>query len=148
MSNEIDLELEQIKMKRIQQLMAVKDSPTYGIPEGIIHLTDANFDTHLKQYNDIPIFIDYWADWCRPCKLVAPVIDALEKRYRGKMIFAKLDTDRNPHTAQRHRIYSIPTFHIFYQGKIIDAFSGALPGQQFEMKIVNVLNKLKKNIEE
>ena len=99
---------------------------------------------YMNEYKDIPIFVDYWAEWCGPCKRVAPFIEALERKYRGKMIFAKVNTDEEQQIAMRYRIMSIPTFHIFYQNKIVNQFVGALPAQQFEAQIINTLKKLKK----
>lgn len=148
-----DLELEQLRLKRMQQMMAQKPSPDQlaqqkpqgpQIPTGIVHLNDQIFDMYLQEYKDIPIFIDYWAEWCGPCKRIAPVIETLEKKYRGKMIFAKVNTDEEQMLAQRFRIMSIPNFHIFYQMKVVDNFVGAIPAQQFEARIINVLKKLKK----
>ena len=146
-----DLELEQLRLKRMQQMMAQKPDPKVQqqqqgpqIPQGIVHLNDQIFDMYLNEYKDTPIFIDYWAEWCGPCKRIAPVVEALERKYRGKMIFAKVNTDEEQSIAMRFRIMSIPTFHIFYQGKIVNHFVGALPPQQFEAQIVNTLKKLKK----
>lgn len=146
-----DIELEQLRLKRMQQMMAQKPNPEQlaqqkgpQIPTGIVHLNDQIFDMYLQEYKDIPIFIDYWAEWCGPCKRIAPLIEALERKYRGKMIFAKVNTDEEQMLAQRFRIMSIPNFHVFYQMKVVDNFVGALPAQQFEAHIVNVLKRLKK----
>lgn len=147
-----DLELEQLRLKRMQQMMAQKPDAQAQvpqqqgpqIPQGIVHLNDQIFDMYLNEYKDTPIFIDYWAEWCGPCKRIAPVVEALERKYRGKMIFAKVNTDEEQSIAMKFRIMSIPTFHIFYQGKVVNHFVGALPPQQFEAQIINTLKKLKK----
>ena len=147
-----DLELEQLRLKRMQQMMAQKPTPEQiakqnqgpKLPEGIVHLNDQIFDMYLQEYKDTPIFIDYWAEWCGPCKRIAPLVEALEKKYRGKMIFAKVNTDENQSLAMRFNIMSIPNFHIFHNMRIVDNFIGALPAQQFEAHIVNTLKKLKK----
>ncbi len=144
-----DIELEQLRLKRMQQMMAQKPNPEEiqqgpKIPTGIVHLNEQIFDQYLQEYKDIPIFIDYWAEWCGPCKRSAPIIEALERKYRGKMIFAKVNTDEEQRLAMRFNIMSIPNFHIFYQMRPIDNFVGALPAQQFEARVVNVLKRLKK----
>ena len=147
-----DLELEQLRLKRMQQMMASRPNPDQQqsqnkgpqIPTGIVHLNDQIFDTYLQEYKDTPIFIDYWAEWCGPCKRIAPLIEVLEKKYRGKMIFAKVNTDEEQRLAMRFNIMSIPNFHIFYNMRIVDNFVGALPAQQFEARIINVLKRLKK----
>lgn len=146
-----DLELEQLRIKRMQQMMAQKPDPNAQavqqgpkIPEGIVHLNDQIFDMYLQEYKDTPIFIDYWAEWCGPCKRIAPLIETLERKYRGKMIFAKVNTDEEQGLAMRFNIMSIPNFHIFYNMRVVDNFIGALPAQQFEAHIVNTLKKLKK----
>ncbi|MFW9993103.1 MAG: thioredoxin [Candidatus Odinarchaeota archaeon] len=139
-----DNELESLKKKRIEQFTSGNvESNVIKIPKGVVHLTDANFAEFLKKYSDVPVFIDYWAVWCRPCQMVAPTIEKLEEKYRGKMIFAKLNTDENPRTAQSLGIYSIPTFHVFYKGKIADTFVGAMPYGAFEKRIQQSLNKVK-----
>ena len=144
MSDNTDLELEKLRLKRMQQFLSTEsqNKTNLKIPDGIVHLTDSNFEIFLNDYSDMPIFVDYWAEWCQPCKRVGPIIEALENRYRGKMIFAKLDTDRNQITARKHNIYSIPTFNIFYKSNLIDTFSGALPGQKFEERVKNILKRV------
>ena len=145
-----DIELEQLRLKRMQQMMAQRPSQEEienkgpQIPTGIVHLNDQIFDQYLQEYKDTPIFIDYWAEWCGPCKRIAPVIETLERKYRGKMIFAKVNTDEEQRLAMRFNIMSIPNFHIFYNGRVVDNFVGALRAQQFEARIVNVLKRLKK----
>jgi thioredoxin 1 len=148
-----DIELEQLRLKRMQQMMTVKQTMAKQeeeknkgpqIPQGIIHLNDQIFDPYLTEYKDTPVFIDYWAEWCGPCKRIAPLVETLEKKYRGKMIFAKVNTDEEQSLAMRFNIMSIPAFHIFYNLKIVDQFVGAIPAQQFEARIINILKKLRK----
>lgn len=147
MTNGHDLELEQIRLKRMKQLLikspktTIENAQHDDVPTGIIQLTDRNFDLYLNEYSNIPMLIDYWADWCQPCKKISPIVEALERKYRKKMIFGKINIDHNPHTSQKYGIRSIPAFNIFYQGQIIDSFVGAIPGHQFETKIINALKK-------
>jgi thioredoxin 1 len=82
----------------------------------IVHFTDANFnDTVLKA--EKPVLVDFFADWCGPCRMVAPVIDELAKSYDGKMVVGKLDVDANPGVAGKFGVMSIPTVILFAGGK-------------------------------
>ncbi|MHA2298022.1 MAG: thioredoxin family protein [Candidatus Hodarchaeales archaeon] len=138
-----DNKLEELKKSKIKNITGGDSKP--NVPKGIVHLTDANIAQFLNKYSNVPIFIDYWAVWCRPCQMVAPTIEKLEKKYRGKMIFAKLNTDENPRTAQEMRIFSIPTFHVFHERKVIDTFVGAMPFATFDKRIEKVLGKINSN---
>lgn len=135
-----DLELKKIRLKRMHSLVQAKNTPAgMKIPNGIIHINDANFE-QVTQKSSIPVFVDYWADWCGPCHRVAPILESLEKRYRGKMLFTKLNVDENPITSKkRFQIQSIPTFHIWKEGKIVDQFMGALSAPQFEARVKHAL---------
>lgn len=75
----------------------------------VVHLTDATFTDELKKAGDMPVFIDFYAEWCGPCKMAAPVVDKLSGEYDGKAVIAKLDVDSNPETAQKFGVMSIPT---------------------------------------
>ncbi|MHA1170195.1 MAG: thioredoxin [Candidatus Hodarchaeales archaeon] len=139
--SDTDQELEILKNSKMKQFIKEKSTKqTMKIPNGIIHLNDSNFINVIKN-SKIPVFVDYWASWCRPCMMVGPTIEKLEKKFRGKMLFAKLNTDENRITSQRMKIFSIPTFHIFYQGKTIDSFVGALPESVFQNKIEKAIKK-------
>lgn len=78
---------------------------------------------------------DFWADWCAPCKVMAPIIEELAEKYEGKMKFAKVDVDANPITSQQFGIMSIPTFLITDKGKVIDVLIGSMPKKMFVEKI-------------
>ncbi len=81
-----------------------------------VAVTDSTFDEMvLKSAN--PVLVDFWATWCRPCQMVAPILEELTQDYAGKLTIAKLDVDQNQQTAQKYRVMSIPTMIIFKQGK-------------------------------
>lgn len=94
-----------------------------------LHLTDATFTTEVLQSN-IPVVIDFWATWCGPCRMIAPIIEEMAKDYDGKAKICKLDVDNNPDTATQYGIRSIPTVLIFKSGKVVDSVIGAVPKQQ------------------
>lgn len=112
------------------------------IPEGIQEITDGTIDDFINNEYDLPVFIDLWAEWCMPCKRIAPVIKQLEEEYRGQMLFAKLDVDNNTETASKYQITSIPRFIIFYNGQVRDSFVGALAKEKFKQKIDQVLEEI------
>src|SRR5678815_3021704 len=96
-----------------------------------IHLDDETFARTVAE-SQVPVFVDFYADWCGPCKMMAPSVDALAAKYTGKAIIAKLDTDRAPVTAQQFGIRGIPTSIVFANGKEATRASGALPFPQLE----------------
>ena len=91
-----------------------------------IHVSDANFKSEVLD-SSVPVLVDFWAPWCGPCKVIAPVIEELAKEYEGKFKIAKLNTDENPNIAMEYRIMGIPTLGIFVNGKMVDQLVGAYP---------------------
>ncbi len=91
-----------------------------------LEITDANFDTEVIN-SDKPVLIDFWAVWCGPCKLIAPVVEEVAKEYEGKFKVGKMDIDNNPNVAMKYGIRSIPTLLIFKDGKVVDQIVGAVP---------------------
>lgn len=89
-----------------------------------IMITDANFAGEVEN-SKIPVLLDFWATWCPPCKMIAPTIDALAKELAGKVKIGKLDVDKNPRTASKFRVQSIPTLIIFKNGEEVDRIVGA-----------------------
>jgi thioredoxin 1 len=92
-------------------------------------VTDANFGAEIEQHAGVAV-VDFWATWCGPCRLIAPVVDQLAAEYAGKVKVAKLDTDANPHTMTRFGIRSIPTLLFFRDGQVVDRVVGAIPKGQ------------------
>ncbi|HSG63870.1 MAG TPA: thioredoxin [Gammaproteobacteria bacterium] len=96
-----------------------------------VTLTDASFDTEVLE-SDKPVLIDFWAAWCGPCRMVAPVIDALASEYDGKAKIAKLNVDENPEVSRRFNIRSIPTLMVFKDGELKETAVGVRPKPQLE----------------
>ncbi len=97
-----------------------------------VALTKDNFDA--KTANGV-VLVDFWAEWCGPCKLIAPVIDELAKDYEGKATIAKVDVDSNPELAQKFKIQAIPNLKILKDGKIVDEIVGVAEKADIEKKL-------------
>jgi len=91
-----------------------------------IHVTDSAFEKTVLQ-SSLPVIVDFWAPWCGPCKMVAPILDKLAREYAGKLLIAKVNTDENPEWATRYGIQGIPTMLFISGGKIVHRQVGALP---------------------
>ncbi len=98
-----------------------------------IEVNDGNFDQTLKE-NHL-VLVDFWAEWCGPCRMVAPVIEELASEYQGKVTVAKLDVDANPQTAMKYRVMSIPTIILFKNGEPAEVLVGAQPKRNFEARL-------------
>lgn len=94
-------------------------------------VTDATFDK-IVGGSDVPVLVDFYADWCGPCKIMAPVLDAVAQARAGSVVVAKLDTDRNPSIAGRFQIASIPTLIVFRGGREVGRELGAIPRPRLE----------------
>ena len=90
-----------------------------------IDITDATFEDEVVK-SDRPVLVDFWADWCAPCKIIAPLVDELAEEFEGKVKFTKLDVDSNPKTATSYGIRGIPTLLIFNGGQPVDQVVGAV----------------------
>ncbi len=99
----------------------------------IVVLSDENFYSSVKSQS--LMVTDFWASWCPPCKMMAPIIEELSQKYEGKITFAKVDVDKNPLTSQQFGILSIPTFIVTDRGKVLDVLVGAMPKEEFENEL-------------
>jgi thioredoxin 1 len=97
-------------------------------------VNDQTFETEVLQA-DTPVLVDFWAPWCGPCRMVAPVVDEIAGQYQGKLKVVKLNTDDSPNTAVRFQIMSIPTLLLFKNGKAVEQIVGAQPKQALVSKI-------------
>ena len=98
--------------------------------EHVKHITDDSFEQDVLQAPG-PVLVDYWAEWCGPCKMIAPVLDEVGKEYAGRLTVAKLNVDENPKTPPRYGIRGIPTLMLFKGGQLAGTLVGAHPKAKF-----------------
>ena len=112
-----DKELEKIKEEKIKKMLDQAKA-------GVTKLNSSNFDSVIS--TDKPVLVDFWADWCMPCRMMAPVMDELAQAYAGKAMFGKVNVDENSQIAGRYGIMSIPHFLIFKNGTLVEKIVGAV----------------------
>jgi len=95
----------------------------------ITHVTDENFEREVLQ-SPLPVLVDYWAEWCGPCKMIAPILDEMSEQYAGRLRIAKLNIDENPQTPPKYGIRGIPTLMLFKGGNVEATKVGALSKSQ------------------
>lgn len=105
----------------------------------VIHLNDGEFETEVLKSN-VPVLVDFYADWCGPCHAIAPTIEALSNEFEGKVKFVKVDVDASQEVASRYEIMSIPTVMLFENGKVEDSIVGAYPATVYKQHIERALN--------
>ena len=103
-----------------------------------IEFTDGNFEGEVLK-SDKPCLVDFWAEWCGPCRMVGPIVEEIAKEYAGKLKVGKLNVDQNGQTAAKYGIMSIPSLLIFNGGKVVDQIVGAVPKKQFAEKIDKII---------
>jgi len=99
-----------------------------------IEFTDANFD-ELVIKSSKPVLVDFWAEWCGPCRMISPIVIELSTEYEGRAIIGKVDVDNNPNITSMYGIRNIPTVLFFKNGEIVDKIVGAIPKQKFIEKL-------------
>lgn len=133
-------ELEEIRQRKLAELMkkASEGMSREGPwPDAPVTITDEDFDEFVRKYPKV--VVDCWAPWCGPCRMLSPTIDAIAKDMKGRVAFAKLNTDENFSTAARFRIMSIPTLLFFKNGQLVDRMVGAAPRHIVEQAIAKAL---------
>lgn len=103
-----------------------------------LKITDENFEAEVTK-STLPVMVDFYADWCGPCKMMAPLVAQLAEEYGGKCRIGKCNTDENPKMTSEFRVMSIPTFIFFKDGKAVDSVTGAVSKTALEEKIKQVL---------
>jgi thioredoxin 1 len=99
------------------------------LSDNIVHVTDSNFEDEVVN-TEGPVLVDYWADWCGPCKMIAPILDEVAQEYAGKLKIAKLNIDENPGTPPKYGIRGIPTLMLFKGGNVEATKVGAVSKSQ------------------
>lgn len=97
--------------------------------EHISSISDADFDEKVLQ-SDLPVLVDFWAEWCGPCKMIAPVVDEIAKDYMGRLKVCKVNVDNNTETPSKYGVRGIPSLLVFKQGELVDTHVGALTKSQ------------------
>ena len=98
-----------------------------------IEITDSNFDEIIN--SDKPVLVDFWAEWCGPCRMVGPIVEEIAGEYDGKAVVGKVDVDSNPNVSAKFGIRSIPTLLIFKGGEVVDKQIGAVPKNALTQKL-------------
>lgn len=106
--------------------------------DGIIHVSDSSFEEEVLQSTS-PVLVDYWAEWCGPCKMIAPILDEIADEYEGKLTIAKINIDENRSTPQKYAVRGIPTLMIFKDGDVAATKVGALSKSQLSAFIDSVI---------
>jgi len=104
----------------------------------VLEVTDGTFDEEIIQ-SDIPAMVDFWAEWCGPCKMVGPAVAELANEYKGKVKIAKMDVDQNRDTPARFGIRNIPTLILFKDGEVAQTIIGAYPKSHIEAELKKLL---------
>ncbi len=123
-------DLEAIRKKKLKELK--KKLELKSLPYKI-DVDEKTFDKEvIERSKEVSVIVDFWAEWCKPCLLIAPILESLAKKYKGKVILAKVNVDENRNLAAKYGIMSIPTVKMFKNGKPVDEFIGVIPKEAIE----------------
>jgi len=103
-----------------------------------VTLTDQSWDNEVLNSN-LPVIVDFWAQWCAPCSMIAPMVEQIGKKHEGKIKVGKLNVDENPLTAGKYQVMAIPTLLLFNGGKLVDRVVGVVPKKILVEKVENIL---------
>jgi thioredoxin 1 len=95
------------------------------VSQQIVHVSDSSFEQDVLKSN-VPVLLDFWAEWCGPCKMIAPILDQIAAEYAGKVLVAKMNVDESPRTPTKYSVRSIPTLMLFKNGTVVDQKIGAV----------------------
>ncbi len=107
----------------------------------VLEINNENFESEVKQ-SDIPVIVDFWAEWCGPCKMMAPVFEQLSSDFEGKLKFAKVNVDDNREVASQFGVRGIPCLVVVNKGSEVDRITGYAPKDVLKQKIEDILSKI------
>src|SRR4030067_1239678 len=132
-----DEELQKIKEKRMRKIIMAQKRSDSTSSEGGIHLNRENFRDVVNGQK--PVLVDFWAEWCMPCRMMTPVLDSMAKKHGGNVVFGKVNVDENPDIAAEFGVNAIPNFMVFLKGKVVGQALGAIGEQGLENLVKRVL---------
>jgi len=132
-----DDELERIKMRKLAEIISGQSQRPVPVSEPV-EVTDLNFKQFVNSHKYV--VVDFWADWCAPCRAIAPIVKEMAAKYAGRVAFGKLNVDENPRTAGEYGIMGIPTLIFFKDGQPLDMVVGLVPKKVLEERVVKLLH--------